>query len=162
MIAGKFADADLAGAMTNELFKIDDSADRRKILTALAQLREPALRNRTLAIALNEKINGREAQNFLWQALQDDHNRVASFDYVRKNFDGLKAKLPQQTLAQLMVASDRLCNNSERNDFVDFFLSSSEKMEGGPLIYKQALETMDLCIAARAGNDTNRKRVLVK
>ena len=150
--AGKFADASLFDAMAQELVKIEDSGDRQKILSTMARVREPALRERALALALNEKVNGRETQNFLYEALDQDHNRTASFAFVRKNFDTLTAKVPPHRVAQFMLGLERMCSSDERASFVDFFSTRNSMYEGGPLIYTQSLEKIDLCIAARANN----------
>ncbi|MGB8857461.1 MAG: M1 family metallopeptidase [Burkholderiales bacterium] len=155
--AGQFADADLIDAMTRELMTTDDTGDRRKLLSALARVRDPLLRERVLALALNGNINGREAQNFLQDALQDDHNRVPAFAFVQKNFDSLVAKLPQHRIAQFMEGLERSCSKQERDRFVDFFNRRHHKFQGGPLIYTQALEKIDLCIAARARNENDFK-----
>ena len=150
--AGKFADASLFDAMAQELVKIEDSGDRQKILSTMARVREPALRERALALALNEKVNGRETQNFLYEALDQDHNRTASFAFVRKNFDTLTAKVPPHRVAQFMLGLERMCSSDERASFVDCFSTRNSMYEGGPLIYTQSLEKIDLCIAARANN----------
>ncbi|MGB8339844.1 MAG: M1 family metallopeptidase [Burkholderiales bacterium] len=170
--AGAFANVSLFEAMEQQLLTIEDSGDRHKLLTALAHVRDPVLHERALALALNDKVNGREAENFLLEALRKnpsraaslhkDHYRAASFAYIRKNFDALATKVPQHRVAQFMLGLERMCSSSERDSFVDFFSTRNSKYEGGPLIYTQSLEKIELCIAARAGNENNIKQVGIK
>jgi cytosol alanyl aminopeptidase len=163
--AGAFAKAPMFEAMEQQLLTIEDSGDRNKLLTAVAHVREPTLHQRALALALNDKVNGREAEDFLMEALQKapnnsaslhkDQNSAASFTYIRKNFDALAAKVPQHRVAQFMLGLDRMCSSVERDRYVDFFKSRNSKYEGGPLIYTQALEKIELCIAAREMSQKN-------
>jgi cytosol alanyl aminopeptidase len=160
--AGKFADVGLVDAMEQELLKIEDSGDRHKLLDLLAYVREPALRQRALALALHDKVNGRETVILLQQALQQDLNRAASFTYIQKNFDPLVAKVPPHQAAHFMRGLERMCSKGERDEFVDFFKTRSSKFDGGPLIYTQSLEKIELCIAARSANDNHFKRAAIK
>ena len=59
--------------------------------SALAKVRDPALRSRALALA--ERLPGRDAQRFVEDALLDPASRPAAFAYVRANFDALVAAL---------------------------------------------------------------------
>ncbi len=171
--AGVFAKAAQVEAMEQQLLTTDDSGDRNRLLTALAHVRDTALHERVLALALNNKVNGREAEDFLMESLQKapndsaslhkDQNRPASFTYIRKNFDALASKVPQHRVAQFMLGLDRMCSTSERDSYVDFFNSRHSKFEGGPLIYTQALEKIELCIAARETSQKNAvKQALIK
>jgi alanyl aminopeptidase len=160
--AGQFAEPTLFASMEQELLKSEDSGDRQKLLSALAQVRAPDLRERALTLALNQKVNGREVQNFLETALEEDHNRAASFAFVQKHFDVLAAKVPQHRVAQFMQGLERMCSSGERDSYVDFFKSRNAKYEGGPLIYTQSLEKIELCIAARASNESQVKQAGAK
>jgi cytosol alanyl aminopeptidase len=160
--AGQFAEPALFDSLEQELLTNEDSGDRQKLLEALAQVRAPDLRERALALALHNKVNGREVQNFLETALEEDHNRAASFTFVQKHFDALAAKVPQHRVAQFMQGLERMCSGDERDGFVDFFKSRHAKYEGGPLIYTQSLEKIELCIAARASNQSQAKQAGAK
>jgi cytosol alanyl aminopeptidase len=156
--AGTFADTSLYEAMEQELLKIDDNGDRSKLLSSLALARNPLLRERALNLALNEKINGREALSFLEKALDEDANRAASFAFIKKNFEILESKVPQHRIAQFMRSLEHMCSGEERNSFIDFFASRHSKYEGGPLTYTQSLEKIELCTAARAVNQNISKQ----
>ena len=94
-------------------------------------------------------MNGRDADDLLYNALADDANRRAGFDFLRANYDALAAKLPQSALAWLLAPLGELCMREEREVFAGFFKERAKGLYGGPRHYQQSLERIDLCIAAR-------------
>ena len=94
-------------------------------------------------------MNGRDADDLLHNALADDANRRAAFDFLRTNYDALAAKLPQHSLAWLLAPLGDLCTGEERELFAGFFKERAPNLYGGPRQYQQSLERIDLCIAAR-------------
>ena len=83
-------------------------------------------------------------------ALEDDVNRVSAFTYLRKNFEAINARLPQDTAANFITTLGRACAVGQRDAFSDFFKERSTQFIGGPRRYTQALERIELCVAARA------------
>jgi len=100
---------------------------------------------------LDSRVDGREALYFLERGmLDDDADRVAAFDFVRAHFDELVARLPPDTPSDLLVPLGELCRPPERSTFVNFFADRAPRFLGGAKRYAEALESIDLCIAARA------------
>jgi alanyl aminopeptidase len=147
--AGRDVDAPVFGRMEAALFAARDRHDRRELLIGLAHVRDPALRARMLGLALDERVDGREALELLENALADDDNRAAAFDFVRAHFDALAAKLPPDTPGRLVTPLGDLCSPEARATFVDFFHDRAPRFLGGAKRYTEALESIDLCIAAR-------------
>jgi hypothetical protein len=52
-------------------------------------------------------------------------------------------------MARLMEPLGALCTREERELFFGFFKDRARKVLGGPRQYRQALERIDLCLAAR-------------
>jgi len=125
--------------------------DRAYLVDALAKVQDEKLRSRALGLALRPDFSGRDAFDLVEEALHDDHNRQAAFDFVRKNFDALVKKLPQDTPGQLMTPLGDLCTPAERDAFVDFWKDRAGQFLGGPRRYRQALERIDICVASRGG-----------
>ncbi len=152
--AARFADRGTyekleAAALTTQI-----DLERRQLLSALGKARDPQLRARALSLTLLKKgdadaMNGREVLLFLEDALRDEVNRLPAFEFVRTNFDALAARMPQHTPGQLARALKDLCTAQDRAVFVDFFKPRSGQFDGGDRHYDEALETIDLCIAAR-------------
>jgi alanyl aminopeptidase len=146
--AARFADAAIYERLEAAAIGARDRRERSDLQQALARVREPRLRERVLALALDERLDGREALHLLEYALGDDANRAAAFDFVRGHFDALVAKLPPETPGQLATPLGELCTGAERDAFVAFFRERSPRFLGGLKRYTEALESIDQCIAA--------------
>ena len=147
--ASRFADAALYERMRDLATKTEDLRERSYLIYALARTRDPALRERTLALTLDPELSGRDARDLIEDALDDETNRRPAFDFVRANYDALVAKLPEHTMARLMEPMGDFCTREERDAFAGFFKDRAPAILGGPRHYRQALERIDLCVAAR-------------
>jgi alanyl aminopeptidase len=147
--AGRFADAALYAKIEAAMLASQDRRERNNLLFALAKVRDEKLRARAFSLALHKDLSSVDALNLLEEALKDNANRRAAFDYVRANFEPLVAKLPQHSPGRLMTPLGSLCTPRDRADFADFFRERASRFLGGELRYAQALESIDLCIAAR-------------
>jgi len=148
--AARFADAALYDRLREQTIKTTDLRERSYLIYALAKTREPTLRDRSLAFTLDKELSGRDARDLLEDALDDQTNRRPAFDFVRANYDALVAKLPEHTMARLMEPMGDFCTREERDAFVGFFKDRAPAILGGPRHYRQALERVDLCIAAHS------------
>ena len=156
-VAGKFADAAMFDALEKAAFSATDHKDKSRLLKALSSVRDPALRARAHALALDSRINGRDVFEFVDNAMESDHNRAPAFAYVRDNYAAIEARLPNGSMAtpaNLMRVLGRSCTAAERDAFIGFFEERSKKYLGGSHIFTQVREKIDLCIAARAGTHT--------
>jgi alanyl aminopeptidase len=152
--AGTFADTVTLDKLEAAALGTQDRRDQRWLFTALAKVRDPQLRKRSFGLTVakagtQDKVNGRDVLLFLYDALEDDHNQRAAFEFVRTNFDKLVAKLPPETPAQTMTPLGKLCTRDDRAQFVNFYKDRAAKFLGGQRKYDQALERIDLCVAAR-------------
>jgi alanyl aminopeptidase len=148
--AGAFADAALFALLEREALATRERSDRTRLLAALVKARQPQLRDRALALALDERVDGRDALQMIEEALGDDANRVAAFAFVRERFDALAAKLPEDTPARFIRELGTLCTAQELAVFRSFFKDRAARFNGGPFDYRQSLERIELCVAARA------------
>jgi hypothetical protein len=147
--AARFADGGLYEKLQGLATSTLDLRERSYLLSALAKLRDPALRERTLGLGLQKDLSGRDALDLLEDALEDEVNRRPAFDFLRANYDALVAKLPEHSMARLMEPLGELCTREERELFAGFFKDRAPGILGGPRHYRQSLERIDLCIAAR-------------
>ncbi len=147
--AARFADAELYAQLEGATLATPDLRERHYLIAALAKTRDDKLRSRALGLALRADLNGRDAEDLVYNALADDANRRAAFDFLRASYDALAAKLPQTSLAWLLSPLGDLCTGEERELFAGFFKERAGKVYGGPRQYQQSLERIDLCIAAR-------------
>jgi hypothetical protein len=151
---GRFADASTYERLAGALAATRESRERETLIDALALTRDPALRNRSFALALGDDrvpIDGREALNLLEDALQDDANRGPAFSFIRANWEALQSRLPPESGAWLLRPMGDLCTPRERQEFVAFFEPRAKALRGGPRSYAQAAESIDICLASRSG-----------
>jgi hypothetical protein len=152
----RFADPVTYDTLESLLVATADRRERSELLEALALVRDPVLRERALDLALRSEgaatvIDGRDAFFLVENAIDDDFNRGAAFAYIRAHYADLVAKVPEDTPAYFIIRLGRgLCTRDDREAFVAFFGERAQQLLGGPHAYDQALEAIDLCVAARA------------
>ena len=149
--AARYADDPTYAVLEQTLLAAPELRDRSYLIDAIAKVQNEKLRDKALALALRPDFSGRDALDLVEEALHDNHNRQAAFDFVRKNFDALVKKLPQDSPGQLMTPLADLCTPAERDAFVGFWKDRASKFLGGPRSYRQALERIDICVASRGG-----------
>ena len=154
--AGAFADRALFDKLEQAAFAAEDHGDRSKLLKAMALARDTTLRERAYGLAIDSRVNGRDVLALMVAALEDDNNRISAFAYLRSHFDRIDARLPQDTAANFITPLGRSCAVGQRDAFSDFFKERSAKIISGPRRYAQALERIELCIAARAAPSLGR------
>ena len=152
--AARFADGATYQRLGAATLAATDRREQRMLLKALASVRDPALRARAFELVVaNEdgtpRVDGRNTLQLLDDALEDDANREAAFAFVRRNFDALVAKIPPETAANFVEHLGSLCSRGAREDFRGFFAERAPKFLGGERNYRQSLERIELCIAAR-------------
>ena len=148
--AARFADAATYDKLEARLAAAQDLRERTYLLSALARVRDPALRSRALQLSTGEAMRPRDALTFLDDAMEDVANRRATLDFVHAHYEPLEKKLPHHTMAFLISRAGALCTREDRDEFVATFRDRAPKYEGGALRYRQGLETLDLCVAAHA------------
>ena len=154
--AARYADDATYARLEAALVAIQDQRNRRTLLDAIAKVRDPRLRELALAIAFMKKegaevLNGGQAHDLLSFAAMDDASRAAALHFVSANFDAIDAKIPNDSEAWLIDSFAGLCAPAERDAFRAFFAPRAGSFLGGDLAFRQTLEAIDLCVAARAG-----------
>jgi alanyl aminopeptidase len=152
--AGRSADAATFAQIESAALATETQRERSYLLGALVRARDPALRARALELALatspgRERLDGRSTLTLLARALADEETRPVAFGYVRDNVAAIEKKLPKDTLPQLFEPMGRLCTEMLREEFAQTFRERAPRHMTGELRYAQALESIDLCIAAR-------------
>jgi cytosol alanyl aminopeptidase len=148
--AGAFAGEAQFARLERQALQVRERNDRTRLLNALVKARDPALRDRALALALDQRVDGRDALAMVEVALGDDTNRTAAFAFMRDHFDALVAKVPEDTPIYFIAGAGRLCKARELAVFEAFFRERAARFNGGSLAYRQSLEAIELCVAARA------------
>jgi hypothetical protein len=148
--AGHDADADLFDRMVARLGTITERRDRVALLEALAVVREPALRARMQNLAVDDpRIESRDVGAYLATALDDRVNGEAMLQFAAANWQRLGTKLPTEsgTGTRFFRTSKGFCTPQAREALVAFG-PNLQALEGGPKVYAQLIEAVDICVAA--------------
>jgi alanyl aminopeptidase len=148
-VTAAFADASTFARMERSALAEKERRERVRLRKALVATREPPLRAEALALALDQRVEGRDCLAMVEAALVDDDNRPAAFAFVRENFDALVARVPKDTPGHFISESGKLCTPTALAEFQAFFKERAAKFNGGPRRYRQALERIEVCVAAR-------------
>jgi alanyl aminopeptidase len=158
--AARFADAAMLESLQRALATSASARDRRTLMGALGKVRDEKLRADALGLSLasaggKDLLNGRDMIDFLDFALEDQDNRPAAFQYIRAHVEPLEKKAPRESLPEgglmrVMKGLKGLCTPRERAQFVDLFATRAPHYMGGDVAYRQTMEAIDICVAARA------------
>lgn len=148
-VASRNGDQKLFDRLHAEARKTGDRVERERLLGAMGQFTDPKIVAQSLAIILTDEFELREANALLQGALGDRRTRELGFQFVKEHFDAIAAKLPQVYRPYLAFSFVPVCDEGRRSEIQTFFGPRIEKLDGGPRIMAQALETMSLCAAQR-------------
>jgi len=151
--AARFADERMLKRLEDAERSSTSRRDKRTLVKALAVVREP-MRAKALHFTLDRKdgqdaMNGLDAFEMLESALEDEANRSPAFAFIVTHYDPLVAKIPPDAFVRILRHMDGLCTAAERATFADFFATRAGNTRGGDVAYRQTLESIDLCVAAR-------------
>jgi alanyl aminopeptidase len=124
-----------------------DLVERRRLLNALGRFRDPAIARDALALTLTDGLDVRESFNIVWGATRWPETRALAWDFVKRNFDALIARLPRDSGAHLPWVATSQCTDAARADADAFFRPRAARFTGGPRQLEQALEELRLCTA---------------
>jgi len=144
-----FGDAQLFDRYYREAKQAKDRRDRQRLLMALASFRDPGLVARAMGIALTDDFDIRESSALLYGGLAEPRTRRQVYDFVKTNIDAILSKMPEQSGRGLLRAATDQCDASLVPDIESVFKDRMEKIQGGPRIYQQSLEQIDLCVKRR-------------
>jgi len=126
-----------------------DRIERQRLLAALGDFDEPALVQKALAITLDPAFDGRESIAPFYRELSRPKSRQLAADFLDKNFDALVARLPRNSGASFSSIAAASCDESRKSSLEALLHDRVSKSEGGPRIYAQAMERLQICSAFR-------------
>jgi alanyl aminopeptidase len=126
-----------------------DANERDDLLRALGLFSDPALAQRGLALTLDPTVEGRDGVQLLRAALEHPQTRTFALGFIDANFDRLAARTPREQQSRWLTSGERICSADERARYVAVLGKRAADIEGGARYYRQTLEKIDLCVAAR-------------
>ena len=151
-VAAAHADRAWFDRCVAEARKTTDQNDRRRILTSLGNLRDPALASDALALLLGDSFDLRDTRGLLWGALGHRETREMAYGWVKAHYDALVPRMRDDEKSWLMAIPSTFCDEAHRSDAKAFFGPRAEKIGGGPRELEKSLERCGLCIDAQRRN----------
>ena len=148
-MAASHGDMKLFDAFVAEAKKATERIDRNRLLRALGGFRDPAIAQKAFALPLDPAFDAREASAALWSATGFAETRELAYAVLKKNFDALAERLPEDYPAEFPWFGAALCDDARREDVAAFFKDRSPRYAGGPRTLVQALEALHVCSIVR-------------
>ena len=117
--------------------------DRDRYLAALARFTSPALVERTLALSLGTDLRQEETDRVIAAAMQYRASRAIAWKFLQANADAIWKRVSPVGEIRLIVATANLCSRDDAK--AARTLLAAHPAEGGALLTKMALESIDLC-----------------
>ena len=152
--AARNGDQALLDGLRGALKGNQDPRQRQILLNALGSFRDPKLLEESMQLLLDPGTDVREAFGLFFSPLSDRRTEKAPFEFLKAHYDALVSRLPTAAgfdlRIVLMGVGGAFCDESSRQEFVDFFQERVKTYTGGPRNYAQQLESIRLCEAKRA------------
>ena len=117
------------------------------MLSALGSFRDPQLARASLDLILSGEFPTIETLTLLYGPQSGPLTRQLPFEFLKRSFDALAAKLPKELPAKLSGVAAALCTPALRTEAEQFFKSRTTRYTGGPRLLSQSLERISLCSA---------------
>ncbi|HEV7555257.1 MAG TPA: M1 family aminopeptidase [Kofleriaceae bacterium] len=148
-IAGRYGDQKLFDRMHAEAKATKDRDVRGRLLDAMRQFLDPKIVEKAWTIAVSDEFEIREAFRFVYVGYDDPKLREAAYAFTEAHFDEVANKLPSSWRYGLAYGFSRLCDKARKPEIEKFFKARVEAFEGGPRVYQQELEQLELCDARK-------------
>ena len=115
----------------------------------MCRFEDPEIVEKAWRIALTDEFEPREAFRFVYVGYDDPKLREAAYAFIKTHFDEVANKLPASWRIGVAYALSRLCDKAREPEIEAFFKARVEAFEGGPRVYQQELEQLELCDARK-------------
>jgi alanyl aminopeptidase len=153
-VAAQFGDRGLWDLIHQQALAAKDPVIRERLLRALGSFRDRTLAEASSRLLMAKEFDTREAFfPLLFGPLEHAETRDLPFDFVRRNLDALLAVLPREVDADfasyLPFTGNAFCDAAHRQEVDSFFRERVKSYTGGERMLRNALETIDVCIARK-------------
>jgi alanyl aminopeptidase len=148
------------------LRKNQDRQDRRRLLTAMEDFRDPAAIDAAMQAVLSGGIALMDGFRLYFAGQENAETRKLGFQFIRGHFDQIVSGRPSvfgnDLGAYLPQSGATFCDAQSRQELQDFFAPRVSQFAGAPRTLAQTLETIDLCVAGKAAREASVKEFLGK
>ncbi|HWE24065.1 MAG TPA: ERAP1-like C-terminal domain-containing protein, partial [Myxococcales bacterium] len=149
-------------ALFSRLPDIRDSALRRRVISALSATDDPALRDRVLALALDDRLRKNERIEILFDVAAHADSRDAAWQALEQQFDRLVRIVPEAHASRLIGLASEFCDGQHLERAQAFLGKRAPELPAGPRQLAETLEHVRLCIAYRDAQGKSAERFFAK
>ncbi len=142
------------------LLSAKERRDRKRLYAALVTFPDPQLVAEAFALELSPQTDPRESNTMFFAALEEDTGSLVGWKFLTENYDALMAKVPREATGEAPYMGIGFCDAGRRREVAEFFKGRIDKLPGGPRNLAHVLETIDLCVAARASQEASVREFL--
>jgi alanyl aminopeptidase len=136
-----------------------DRRQRQIILGAMGSFRDPAVARSAMELLLKPDFDLREATGLIFGALAAPDTRALPFEFVKKNYDALAARIPAGSVFGfgefLPFVGGAFCDEKSREEVQAFFEPKIEKFPGTKRNLAQVLESIRICTAYKSAQEAS-------
>lgn len=141
-LAARAGDARTFDGLHRAMERADTPQERRRFLLALGDFREPALVDRTLALALAEAVPTQDVAFVIARLLGNRVARQRAWAFVKRRWTALRRRMPPMLVTRVVEATAALQTPAARRDVKAFF--EAHPVPTAARALKQTLERFDL------------------
>lgn len=149
-VAARHGGAELFDAISAAARKAKVGRDRSRMQRALLAFTDPPLFRRALELIDAKGVPPVESLSLLGSSFSNRATRDDAWEWEKRHFDALAPRLPSESVGELAAAGEAFCDEEHRTDVALFFRDRLAALPNGQHGYRQAMESLDLCIARRA------------
>jgi aminopeptidase N len=121
--------------------------DQRRELMALAEFRDAALFDRTLAFAITDDVRTQDAPMLLGRCIANRDHGARAWRFVREHWDQLNARFPSNLMIRIVEPAPRLTRPHEQADVAGFL--AEHPLPQAAKRVEQVLERQGVNVALR-------------
>ena len=140
-LAARAGDAKLHRRFEGAMRRAGTPQEQRRFLFALADFRETAQIERTLALTLTDAVATQDVIFVLARLLGNPAARELTWRFVKRHWARLRRRLPSLLAGRLIEATPALLTPAHRRDVASFF--AKHPVPSGARALRQALERFD-------------------
>ena len=135
-----------------------DPEAREDALRTLARFRDPELVQRTLEYLVSGEVRNQDSWVVLVALLRDVRTRDQAWDFMRANWDKVRAQLTVSSGEDVVGATGFFCSVERRDEVTNFF--AAHKVETSERTLAKAVDRINACVQLRATQERDFHRWL--
>jgi alanyl aminopeptidase len=139
-----------------------DESVRWNVLWALGAFREPSLAREALASILSGEFPAHASEAILAGAAFDASTQPLAYQFVKRTWPALAARLGTQDLAWIMETTAAFCDEERVDDVTRFIEAHAQDLPGAPRVLSEVVENIHRCASYRTAQRAAARRFLLQ